>query len=316
MDAASNILVTGGAGFVGSWLVQLLLERTPARLIVLDNLANGRREFLPASSRVALDKTSLTQRDAIHRLIAERRPKRIFHLAALHFIPYCNAHPSETLEVNVVGTQNLLDACMAHPPACLVIASTAAVYPIQDRPCAEGNRTDPIDVYGFSKWANEKQLEMFARSAPTRCCAARLFNVFGPRETNPHVIPEILKQLEEGREEIEVGNLASRRDYVYAADVAAGLLALAEKASSSFRTYNIGTGFEHSVADILDQFGRIVGRQLRPRIAANRVRRVDREHLVADISRIRSEIGWQPRYDLASGLAELWRSPRALGGSL
>lgn len=314
MDATVNILVTGGAGFVGSWLVRLLLERTAAGVVVLDNLANGRREFLPASPRVELLTDNLTERDAIHRLVASRRPQWIFHLAALHFIPYCNAHPDETLQVNVVGTQNLLDACLSQPPASLVIASTAAVYPIQEQPCVEDDRTDPIDVYGLSKWVNEKQLELFAGNVPTRCCAARLFNVFGPRETNPHVVPEILKQLESGRAEIEVGNLRPRRDYVYAGDVATGLLALAEKATHSPRAYNIGTGTEHSVSDILEHFARISGRPLTPQVAADRVRRVDREHLVADISRIRTEIGWQPRYDLAAGLAELWRSRPAPGG--
>src|SRR5438874_1590792 len=130
MDTASNLLVTGGAGFVGSWLVRLLLEQTPAQLVVFDNLANGRREFVPQSPRVELRTASLTDRDALLRLVEEKQPQWVFHLAALHFIPYCNAHPQETLEVNVAGTQNVLDACLRQPPGSLVIASTAAVYPI------------------------------------------------------------------------------------------------------------------------------------------------------------------------------------------
>lgn len=142
MDEVNTILVTGGAGFVGSWLVQLLLERSAARVVVLDNLANGRREFLPNSPRLELQTTNLTHRAAIRQLIEVTKPHWVFHLAALHFIPYCNAHPSETLDVNVVGTQNLLDACLAQPPASLVIASTAAVYPVQERPCVEEDRTD------------------------------------------------------------------------------------------------------------------------------------------------------------------------------
>src|SRR5437870_4867879 len=113
MPAANTILVTGGAGFVGSWLVRLLLDQTTARVVVLDNLCNGRREFLPASPRLELRLLDLTGRAAVTQLLSTVRPEWVFHLGALHFIPYCNAHPDETLQVNIVGTQNLLDACTA-----------------------------------------------------------------------------------------------------------------------------------------------------------------------------------------------------------
>ena len=100
------------------------------------------------------------------------------------------------MQVNIVGTQHLLEACRAHEPAALVIASSAAVYPIADGPNAEGNPAGPTDIYGLSKWVNEMQLELFRPTDPrTRCAAARLFNVFGPHETNPHVVPEILTQM-------------------------------------------------------------------------------------------------------------------------
>jgi UDP-glucose 4-epimerase len=108
---ADTILVTGGAGFVGSGLLRELLEQTDKRLVVWDNFVNGRPAYLPASPRVIVQKVDLTDRPAVLGAMAEARPDAAFHLAALHFIPYCNAHPDETFRVNVIGTQNFLDAC-------------------------------------------------------------------------------------------------------------------------------------------------------------------------------------------------------------
>jgi UDP-glucose 4-epimerase len=174
-----------------------LLERTSAaRIVVLDNLFNGRRSHVPDSPRVALREIDLRDGQAVLDLLKDERPGIVFHLAALHFIPYCNAHPAETLQVNVEGTQNLLEACRQFPTERLVIASTAAVYPIRDSANVEDDSTGPTDIYGLSKWINEKQLELYSQQqATTRCAAARLFNVFGPGETNPHVIPEIVDQM-------------------------------------------------------------------------------------------------------------------------
>jgi UDP-glucose 4-epimerase len=309
MNTVQRILVTGGAGFVGSELVRQLVDEIEApRIAVLDNLRNGRRAHVPASPRVTLHVADLTQPDEVRRVVAEVRPDWLFHLGALHFIPYCNAHPAETLHVNVVGSQHLLDACAEHPPTAFILASTAAVYPIMEGPCSEETPVGAVDIYGLSKWTNEQQLALFAQRSPSHCSAARLFNVFGPRETNPHVIPEILQQLTNGQEEIQVGNLSPRRDYIHVSDVARGLRMLAEKNTHSYRTYNVGSGREYSVQDILDELGRIAGRPLRPAVRSERVRRIDRQHLVADISRMEVEIGWLPRYDLARGLAELWQS--------
>src|SRR5579862_1706426 len=111
-----TVLVTGGAGFVGTAVVRELLDQTTARLVIVDSLRNGRREHLPLTERVVLRQGDLADAELLARLVAEMRPELVLHLAALHFIPYCNAQPGETLQVNVVGTQNLLEACRPFPP--------------------------------------------------------------------------------------------------------------------------------------------------------------------------------------------------------
>ncbi|MBI3408459.1 MAG: NAD(P)-dependent oxidoreductase [Planctomycetes bacterium] len=306
---ANSILVTGGAGFVGQAVVTELLDQTSdSQIAVLDNLFNGRRSHVPDSPRVTLYETDLTDEEAVLGIMRDLRPVTVVHLAALHFIPYCNAHPTETLDVNVVGTQNLLEACGRHAPERLVIASSAAVYPIRDGANFEDEAVGPTDIYGLSKWINEKQLELFSQQADTRCAAARLFNVFGPGETNPHVIPEIVNQIVHGAEEIAIGNVKPKRDYIYVTDVARALLTIAEKSEHSYRVYNVGTGAEYSVEEILEQLATISGRRLKLNVAANRVRASDRMHLLCDMKRIGNELGWRPEYTLESGLSALWQS--------
>ena len=307
----NTILVTGGAGFVGSALVRELLEQTDSAIVVWDNFANGRRAFLPDSPRVYVREVDLTKRAAVLEAFDEVRPEIAIHLAAIHFIPYCNAHPDEALQVNVTGAQNFLDACRRRPPARVVIASTAAVYPIHDGANAEDDAVGPTDVYGLSKWVNERQLDLYARETPSRCAAARLFNVIGPRETNPHVLPEIVDQIRGGRDELSLGNVRPKRDYIHVADVARALLAIARKNEQSFRAYNVGTGSEYSVEEIVALLAQITGRPLTITVSSDRVRKAERMHLLCDTRRTREEIGWSARYDLESGLRDLWQSVTA-----
>lgn len=313
-EGIADCLVTGGAGFVGSSLTRALLRRPDTRRIfVLDNFFNGRREYLPDDRRVVIAEIDLRDAAAVNQVVTEVAPQVIFHLAALHFIPYCNAHPAECLDVNVIGTENLLEACRQTPPKRLLVVSSAAVYPICDEPCGEETvPPGPTDVYGLSKWINEKQTELFARNSETRCSAVRLFNVYGPRETNPHVLPVILDQVMAGASELSLGNVEPRRDYIHVEDVASGLVAVADRNDASFRCYNLGTGEEYSVRDLVNELSRLCGRPLQISTDPNRVRKSDRMHLRADRTRITSETGWEPKYDLRSGLSQLWEWTKAI----
>jgi UDP-glucose 4-epimerase len=212
------------------------------------------------------------------------------------------------MQVNVVGTQNLLEACRLHPPRRLVLASTAAIYPIAETAHSEEDEPGPMDIYGLSKWINEKQLALFAQPGGTRCAVARLFNVIGLHETNPHVVPEILDQMLQGQDDLALGNTQPKRDYVFVTDVADALLLLADKNHESYRIFNVGTGQEHSVEEIVRQLAAVTGRPLRIKETPGRMRPSDRMHLLCNRRRITQELGWHPRYTLASGLKALWES--------
>jgi len=244
----------------------------------------------------------------VTQVVRNAKPQIVFHLAALHYIPYCNAHPAEALQVNVVGTQNLLEALRTFQPQKLVIASSAAVYPIRDVANEEESPAGPTDIYGLSKWVNESQLLLFSQQVSTHCAAARLFNVIGPRETNPHVVPEIVRQILANADEIKLGNLKPKRDYIYVTDVVSGLIAIASGNLHSFRIFNVGTGVEHSVDELVDLLQAISGRNINIQVSQDRVRKAERLHLLCDATRMNTECGWQPEHTLESGLTKLWKS--------
>jgi UDP-glucose 4-epimerase len=304
-----SILVTGGAGFIGSWLVRELLDRFhDAKIVVIDNLYTGRVAFLPDSTRVYFEQVDLRDQKKVLDVVRENKPELVFHLAAIHFIPHCNAYPIETLQVNVVGTQILLEALRQQTPQRVVIASSAAIYPIMEGPNHEDDSAGPVDIYGLTKLMNEAQLEVFSRVTETLCAAARLFNVFGSNETNPHVIPEIFNQIGKNVDTISLGNIEPKRDYIYVSDVAQALIAIAEKNTHFYRVYNVGSGKEYSVREILDCINEISGRHFRVSISVDRQRKADRMHLLSHLGRISEEIGWKPRVDLQGGLSKLWEA--------
>ena len=304
-----SIVVTGGAGFIGSCLVKTLAEQVgKCRITIIDNLCNGHLQYLPDSPCISLQKVDLRSNEDVLKVVKDTRPDIVFHLAALHFIPYCNTHQSETLQVNIVGTQNLLEALYQYPPSSLVIASSMAVYPVNEKANSEDDPYEPTDIYGLSKIANEMQLKMFSSKVTTQCAAVRLSNVYGPNETSPHVVPEILSQIKQGSDTIALGNVKPKRDYIYVQDVAEALIALAQRNRHSYRVYNVGYGQEYSVNKVLAYLSDITGRRLTASVAAERVRKTDRMHLLADVQRIRTEIGWSPQVSLLQGLYELWES--------
>ena len=305
-------VVIGGAGFVGHHLVARLVD-DGRPVVVLDDFSRGSLERLgrrATDPRVRIVRGDVTDGACVRGVLAEHRPDVVFHLAAHHFIPYCVAHPSETLQVNVVGTQRVLDALAVVPDARLVFASTADVY----RPSAAPHREDdPIvttNVYGASKRCCEDLFTCARRLDPgRRILVARLFNVFGPGETNPHVLPDVLAHLGRG-DVLPLGNVEPRRDYVHARDVADAFVRLAAYRGPE-TVFNVGTGVGTSVVELVEELGRILGRRLRIERDPARVRPVERMHLVADAGRARAELGWVPRVTVGEGLRELACSERA-----
>ena len=299
-----SAFVTGGAGFVGSHLTSKLLKRGKT-VIVYDNFSTGKREFLPSKHRgLKIVTADLLDAEYLKKTLLEFKPSVIYHLAAIHYVPYCNANPIETVMVNVAGTEAVLEACRNIEIEKFIFASSAAVYPIKDTLNFEDDPIFPCDIYGNTKYFGEHLVRTFHESTGVPCVVARLFNIYGPHETNPHVIPAILEQLQNGTE-IQLGNLDPKRDYIYVDDVVDALIAIAENSSDSFEVFNVGTGEEYSVEELVDIVGKICELNIQIKQDEQRKRKSDRLHLVADISKIKNLIGWKPKFGIYKGLESL-----------
>lgn len=304
-----TVMVTGGAGFIGAPLCRGLAQ-DGTQVVAYDNLSLGQPEVRTPDGRcetiVADVRDTARLRDSLQRV----RPQVVFHLAALHFIPDCNARPYEAMDINVNGTRGLLHACREFPPEAVVFASTAAVYPAQPGLFDEANPPGPLDVYGSTKLVGEELLELFARETGIPGVAARLFNAFGPADANPHLLPAIATQLQDGARTIRLGNLDPVRDYVHVRDIVAALRLLGGRRPAPFEIFNVGSGVGRSVRQVVQAFDAALGLSLSIEQDPELVRSVERQELVADPGRLARETGWAPRVDFEEGLRELVAEPR------
>jgi UDP-glucose 4-epimerase len=299
-----RVLVTGGAGFIGSHLVETLLD-SGAEVLVVDDFRLGRREHLVragSSGRLTVIDGDVRNAGDLDP-VGDFAPDTVFHMAALHFIPYCNAHPQEALDVNVLGLDTVLRALRPAPLKTFVFPSSGAIYGFGNDPWPETAPARPDEIYGMSKWLGEQAMARFHVDRPgVRTVVARLFNTYGPRETNPHVLPDIMKALSEEKA-IEIGNLWPKRDLIFVTDTAAGLAASAA-GGPGFEIFNVGTGCGTTIQDVLQSIETITGSALEVRQVPGRMRDGD-GHLVSDSRKLMDATGWKPQHDLAAGLRRL-----------
>jgi len=306
-----SALVTGACGFVGSRLVARLAD-AGEEVLALDDLSLGRPESLPAGVEAAA--VDIRDTGALTDLVALHRPRSVFHLAAIHFVPACNADPPGALSVNVVGTQSLLSALeRAHLPDSLVLASTGAVYEPSPHPHREDSPLAPDDVYGLSKLWAEQAVRLLHHRTGVPVGLARLFNVIGPGETNPHLVPEVVAQARRGTD-LRLGNLDTRRDYVFVDDVARGLHTLAEAVpEEGLATVNLGAGRAIDGHELIGMIGELLGRRLSVTNNPELMRPSDRPVLQSDPSAARELLGWEATTSLREALSAAVERPLAAG---
>jgi UDP-glucose 4-epimerase len=295
-------LVTGGAGFIGSAVIEKL-QREGHEIFVIDNLSFGKRDFIHVADDHFFE-NDILDKAAMDKAFAYIKPETVVHLAAVHFIPYCNQHPYESSTINIQGTMNILDNCKKYGVSKVFFASTAAVYPIYDEAVTEKHATGPLDIYGLSKLTGERLCNEFHLQTGVPTIVCRFFNAFGPNETNPHLIPEIQQQVNDGLRTIKLGNLTPKRDFIHTSDMANAVFTLLNTVNKGIDTFNLGRGIEYSVTEIVEAFSRQIGEPITIEVDQARVRKVERMHLLADVTKLKS-IGWSPLIGIDEGIKTL-----------
>ncbi|MFZ0802136.1 MAG: NAD(P)-dependent oxidoreductase [Terriglobales bacterium] len=309
-------LVTGAAGFLGSHVVEQLLQRQIS-VLALDNQTGGNWPFLKSFAEHPLLKflqQDIRDQESLTQLFQRERPGVVVHLAAVHFIPAAMRDPAAAVSLNVHATQTLLQACEKVPLRCFWFASTGDVYEPSASPHRESSAIRPFNVYGLTKWEGEKLIRLQAEQYPEcHFVIGRLFNMYGPRETTPHVLPDIIHQLRTPETSVlRLGDITPKRDLVPVRDAARAVIDTVLKSAPGVTTVNIGTGVSVSVEEILARISQLIGRPLRTEVDPDKLRAVERPHLQADVGALQSLIGWTPHSDLTRGLQELLRLEKVL----
>jgi UDP-glucose 4-epimerase len=299
-------LVTGGAGFIGSHLVDALVAEGD-EVLVLDDLSSGRRENLEGAMAAGAEllEGDVTDGEVVDRAFELARPELVFHLAAQIDVRRSVSDPRFDLDVNVGGTVGLLERARAGGVARFVFASTGgAIYGEgagRDLPLDEDSACLPDAPYGQSKLAAEGYLSLYQRLHGLETIALRLGNVYGPRQ-DPHgeagVVAIFTTAMLEGRAPTVFGDGEQTRDYVYASDVAAAFVA-ASRASAA-GPLNIGTGTETSVLELGRRIAAAAGAEFAAEHAPARPGEVQR--IAIDASRAASELGWRASTSLERGV--------------
>jgi UDP-glucose 4-epimerase len=301
-------VVTGGAGFIGSHLVDALVARD-GEVTVLDDLSAGRREHLNPGARFL--EGDVSDANAVNEAFAAARPEVAFHLAAQKSVRDSVERPDFDCDVNVIGTIHVLQAARLHDAQVVFASTGGAIYGECDGPADEDAPRFPIAPYGVSKLAGEEYLAMYNRLHGTEHVSLRYGNVYGPRQ-DPHgeagVVAIFFGSLARGESLRIFGDGRQTRDYVYVQDVVSATLA----AQGHPGVFNVGTGLETSVLDLADACRRAAG------VDADNVfepaRLGDLERSVLDPSRAEGMLGFRAGTSLDDGLAATWEFVRAAEG--
>jgi UDP-glucose 4-epimerase len=300
------VLVTGGAGFIGSHLARALIERGAA-VRVLDNFSSGDRRRLEGAP-VEIVAGDVRDAGAVQR--ASGGVTHVVHLAALVSVPQSVADPLECNAINVTGTLNVLLAAREAGARRVVFASSSAVYgEAALMPVREDASLRPLSPYGASKLAGEHYCAAFQAAYGLETVSLRFFNVFGPRQ-NPHseyaaVIPRFITALLEGRCPTIYGDGEQTRDFTYVADVAEGIWRAMVTPGAAGQPLNLATGEGISLNELLRLLRELTGLDL-PACHTG-PRPGDIRHSTADIARARSVLGFTPQVSLREGLAHTLR---------
>ena len=312
-----HVLVTGGAGYIGSVIVEELLAAGHS-VVVYDSLVKGHMDAVHPEATFV--RAQLAERDHLRKTLEAHQIEAVIHMAAFSLVPESVAHPERYFENNVSGSLTVAQAMIDAGVKRLVFSSTAALFGEQEQmPISEEARTQPTNPYGASKLLVEQMLPWLAQAHGMTCTSLRYFNAAGATERcgedhhpETHLIPLVLSAAQEGRPVLVTGtdhptpDGTGIRDYIHVVDLAQAHIQALTRAEPGLSAYNLGNGHGYSVRQVIESARKVTGLPIKVEEGPRRAG--DQAITVASAERIRAALGWQPRYpDLDTIIESAWR---------
>ncbi len=295
-----RVLVTGGAGFIGSALTRQLVS-VGSKVTVLDNFASGKKEYI-RDLPVKIANVDICDKHKVSRCIKDH--EIVYHLAALPFIPDSFVNPQEFFRVNTEGSLNLLwQAINSECVERFVYVSSSEVYGTAQRiPMDENHPTQPHSTYAVSKLAADRAVFTLHKEQDFPVVILRPFNSYGPRITQPYIIPEITIQLLEGKGCLRLGNAESSRDFTFVEDTARAIMMGSLSKAAIGEVINIGSGTEIRIQELAKLIAQLIKTDFALEHDVSRVRPFDVNRLICDNSKAKKLLEWTPEVPLEVGL--------------
>lgn len=293
---SDSVLVTGGAGFIGSHVLGELEEAGYA-VTALTHASS-----LPDRARIATTETVDGDITRLETLPTFEPYDAVVHLAGAVSVGDSLDDPKRTYEVNTTGTVNVFERAREGDVETAVYVSSAAVYGVpEELPITESQSVEPLHPYAASKLAGEQVAKATANAYELDVAIARPFTTYGPGQRSDNLIPQVISQLREGVDVLELGNLSPTRDFVHVQDVASAVRILIDSERPTTGVYNVGSEQETTVRDAVEYIRKLMGSDAEIRSTQKRHERVEIPRMVSDCTRLKN-LGWQPEFDFESGL--------------
>lgn len=300
-----KVLVTGGAGFIGSHLVDELIKEE-CEVSVLDNFSTGKSENIEenlSQAKLRLVEGDIRETQKVKKAMGDS--EAVFHLAAITSVPYSVAHPDVTRKVNATGTLNLLEASLNSQVERFIFVSSCAVYGEAKRlPISEEEPTKPLSPYAESKLEAEHHCREFYTKHGLKTTILRPFNVYGPRMRSDQyggVIAEFIERLQNGKPPIIYGDGTQTRDFVHVHDVVSAMKMVTSNEKAAGQTFNVATGIPTTINQLAQLLAELVGGE-KIKLQYRAARQGDLKQSYADTQKARTRLGFEPKVALKRGL--------------
>ena len=286
-----EILVTGSSGFIGSYLIPQLLNQNYKVVGISKRKQKPFKNFSSSSFDITKNKHASLRNNF----------SKIIHMAALSDVDYCNLNPSKCYEINVNGTQKMLELARKKDAKFIFLSSSHVYGNSKNLPLSESEPNLPMSHYASSKKICEILCETYALTYGLDIRVARLFSVYGPNSSKSNLVFKIINQSIHNSQ-ITLGNITTKRDFIFIDDVIAGLLHIVNSKKKGYIVYNLGTGKSTSILDLINLVLNFSNKKMHVISKKDKIRNNDVSDIYANISKMKSHFNWKPRVSLKKGL--------------